>query len=39
VILGFLNGMRAAHGSVEAFLRARGVTEGDLARFRDQLLD
>jgi protein-tyrosine phosphatase len=38
-IIGFLERVRAAHGSVEAFLLGAGVTEAQLARLRDDLLE
>jgi protein tyrosine/serine phosphatase len=38
VILGFLQGLRAKYGSVEALLRDRGVTDIEIRRLRDDLL-
>lgn len=38
VILGFLDGLRATHGSVDAFARASGVRDLDLGHLREALL-
>jgi protein tyrosine/serine phosphatase len=37
-MLGFLTGLRAAHGSIEAYVRSLGVTEDDIAAMRAHLL-
>lgn len=39
VILGFLDGVRAAHGSVEDLLRSQGIDRPALERLRSSLLD
>lgn len=38
-IVGFLTLVRETHGSVEDLLRTRGMTEVELGRLRDKLLE